>query len=170
MAAYICNSLDGTVSVINTELNEVTAVVHVGGKAPKWIAVAPDGKHVYATIPGDGTTNSTVAVIDAFTHIVTNVPVGVQPSGVAVAPDGAHVYVANSGGGLNTNGTVSVIATATNVKVTTVPGFSTPVGVAVIPDSKFVYVTDVAIPGEEPIVWVLNRYARGSSACSREFR
>jgi YVTN family beta-propeller protein len=44
------------------------------------------------------------------------IPVGSIPFGMAVTPDGGTVYVANNGAG-----TVSAIATATNLVTATIP-------------------------------------------------
>src|SRR5262249_46556356 len=58
---------------------------------------------------------NTVSVIATATNTVVGlpIPVGTLPLGVAVTPDGSMVYVASFGDG-SVNGTVSVIATATN--------------------------------------------------------
>src|SRR5205809_262398 len=128
--AYITNLNDGTVSVIDTAINRVTATVMVG-VGPTGVAVTPDGARVYVANEGDGT----VSVIDTATNDVTTVTVGLFPFGVAVTPDGAHVYVANQGGG-----DVSVIATASNTVTATVAVGASPTGVAVAPDGARVYV------------------------------
>jgi YVTN family beta-propeller protein len=128
--AYITNLNDGTVSVIDTASNTVTATVSVG-TFPNGVAVTPDGARVYvANIFGNS-----VSVIDTATNIVTTVPVGPFPFGVAVSPDGARVYVANEG-----DGTVSVIDTASNGVIATVTVGGGPVGVAVTPNGARVYV------------------------------
>ncbi|WP_319436181.1 beta-propeller fold lactonase family protein [Mycobacterium sp. RTGN5] len=98
---YVVNNSDGTVSVINTATNSVTATIPVGS-GPQQVAVSPDGTRVYVT---NGASN-TVSVINTSTNTVTNtIEVGTLPDGIAVSPDGQHIYVANSG-----SNTVSVIA------------------------------------------------------------
>jgi YVTN family beta-propeller protein len=57
-------------------------------------------------------------------------------SGIAVSPDGTRAYV------VNTEGTVSVINTATNQIVATITVGTGPGGVAVTPDGTRVYVTN----------------------------
>ena len=100
--AYITNSGDNTVSVIDTAINTVTATVPVE-EQPKGVAVSPDGARVYITNYG----SNTVSVIDTATNTVTStVPVGTNPEGVAASPDGTKVYVANLA-----DWTVSVIDT-----------------------------------------------------------
>ena len=127
--AYITNSIDNTVSVIDTATNTVTANVNVGNN-PIGVAVAPDGTKVYLANEGR------VSVINTSTNnVVANVNVGNNPIGVAVAPDGTKVYVANEG-------RVSVINTSTNNVVANVNVGNSPSGVTVTPDGKNVYVVN----------------------------
>ncbi len=67
--------------------------------------------------------------------MVATVTVGTAPIGVAITPDGQQVYVTN-----DSDGTVSVIATATNTVVATVTVGTAPWGVAVTPDGTHAYV------------------------------
>ena len=109
--AYItnANNTNGTVSVIDTTTEVVSATILVGTNAPYGVAVTPDGRKVYVA-NGLG---ASVSVIDTATNTVIGSPitVGNSPYGVAVTPDGSQVYVAN-----NTDDTVSVIDTAFNSK------------------------------------------------------
>jgi len=117
------------VSVIDTATNTVEpATIPVAGGG---IAIGPDGKHAYVT------TIAGVSVIDTATNMVvgTPIPVGSRPRAVAVTPDGKHVFVANV-----SDGTVSVIATASNMVVATVKLGVNAFGVAVTPDGKHAYV------------------------------
>jgi YVTN family beta-propeller protein len=101
----------GTVSVIDTSTNAVTATVCVAPE-PYGIAVNPAGTKVYVTNSND----NTVSVIDTSTNKVTaTVSVGSGPYGVAVNPAGTKVYVTNYGGH-----TVSVIDTSTNAVTATI--------------------------------------------------
>jgi YVTN family beta-propeller protein len=136
--AYIPNSGDNTVSVIDLATNNVTATVS-GLNGPMGVAVNPEGTKVYVTNFGNGgVSNNTVSVIDTETNNVTaTVPVGNYPCGVAITPDGTKVYVANE-----QDGTVSVINTATGTVTSTVPVGFIPKGVAVTPDGTKVYVTN----------------------------
>jgi len=130
--AYVTNSFDDTVSVIDTATNTVVATVAVGD-GPSGVAVSPDASRVYVT----NATDDTVSVIDTATNtVVATVAVGDGPSGVAVSPDGSRVYVSNFVGG-----TVSVIDTATNTVLATVAVGVSPRGVAVSPGGSRVYVT-----------------------------
>ena len=65
------------------------------------------------------------------------IPVGAGPVDVAITPDGAFAYVTNE-----TDGTVSVIATAGNAVVATVPVGSRPRGIAIAPDGQTAWVAN----------------------------
>ncbi len=90
--AYITNSGNGTVSVIDTATNDITATVKVGNH-PWGVAVSSDRKKVYVT----NVYSNGVSVIDTATNTVKATMNGFnEPWGVAVSPDGKTVYVANS--------------------------------------------------------------------------
>ncbi len=122
--AYIPNQ-NGTVAVIDTVNNNVTAIIpdvtasisgvysYPAGCNPQGVAVTPDGKNVYVT----NTRDNNVSVIDTATNtVIANVSVGNGPEGVAVTSDGKKVYVANYW-----DNTISVIDTATKTVTETVP-------------------------------------------------
>ncbi|WP_240805642.1 YncE family protein [Streptomyces sp. A1547] len=140
--AYVTNAFSGTVSVIDTATNTVTATIPVGSR-PEGVAVTPDGTRVYVA-NSDGTT---VSVISTASNAVTaTITVGRGPRGVAITPDGTRAYVTNS-----ISGTVSVISTATNTVTATVSVGMAPRGVAVgssvyvaNPGSNTVSVIDIA--------------------------
>ena len=68
----------GSVSVIDTTTNTVTATIDFGsGKAPNDVAVSPDGTRAYVTNAGYG---NSVSVIDTATNtVIDTIAVGVQP-------------------------------------------------------------------------------------------
>jgi YVTN family beta-propeller protein len=112
--AYITNTGNNTVSVINTATNTVTATIAVG-LHPIGVAVTPDGSKVYVA----NDYSNTVSVIDTASNTVTaTIPVSVSPIGVAVTPDGSKVYVAS----YTATFTVSVIDTTSNTVITTCRG------------------------------------------------
>lgn len=84
--AYITNQGDGTVSVIDTATNTVTATIPVGSSSePFGVAVTPDGSKVYVADYG----GDTVSVIDAASNTVTaTIPVGADPTafGIFIQP------------------------------------------------------------------------------------
>ena len=136
---YVANSgyeyeYAGTVSVINSATNTVTATITVGYGDPDGISVSPDGSKVY--VANDNA--NTVSVINTATNTVTaTIPVGADPHGISVSPDGRKVYVTN----YNAN-TVSVINTATNTVTATIAVGYYPAGISVIPDGSKVYVAN----------------------------
>ena len=137
--AYVTNSYDGTVSVIDTATGTVSDTIPVG-KGPLGVAATPDGEHVYVTNIGGGT----VSVIRTATRKVSDtITVGGNPLGVAIAPDGKHAYVTTA---TKTEmvGNVAVIDPATRDLSDAILDATSglPYEVAVAHDSKHVYVTN----------------------------
>ncbi|MBU6159395.1 MAG: beta-propeller fold lactonase family protein [Bacteroidetes bacterium] len=131
--AYVANSNDNTVSVINTATNLVTATVAVGTN-PVGVSISPDGKKVYVVNSG----SNNVSVINTSTNtVLTSVAVGQYPRGVCVSPDGSKVYVSN-----NLSQSVSVINTSTNTVTATIMVGNYPSGICVSPDGTKVYVAN----------------------------
>ena len=138
---FVLNETDKTLSVINTTTNSNTTIA-LGG-TPTAVAVSPDGKRAYVTVPA----TSTVAVVDTInSQIIKNVTVGANPAGLAVSADGRRVYVTNSG-----SNTVSVIDTdptsaTVNTEIRRITVGSDPTGIAVTPDGRRLFVT---LPGTD---------------------
>jgi YVTN family beta-propeller protein len=122
-------SFSGSLSVIDTATNAVSATIPLGSPTASGVAVAPDGSKVYAASGG------AIFVIDTATNTVsTTIPViGFK---LVVTPDGSKVYVTNG----SPSNTVSAINTATNTVSATIPVGRFPNGVAVTPDGSKVYV------------------------------
>ena len=131
--AYVCNSSAGTISVINTSTNTVSATVTVG-TGPSALAITPDGSKVYVLNNGAGT----VSVINTSTNtVVATVTVGSSPAGLAITPDGSKVYVTN-----HASNNVSVINTASQTVSATITVGTAPGGIAITPDGSKAYVTN----------------------------
>jgi len=118
---YTVSIYPGTLSVIDAKNNyAVKATTPVAG-FPLWLAISPDGKTLYVT---NNEVRGLVSVIDttqATYPVTATIEVGLDPQGVAVSPDGKEVYVANFGDyGSPTQGTISVLNTATNQVTTTI--------------------------------------------------
>ena len=91
--AYISNSGDGTLSVIDTATNTVVATVPVGS-APAGGRFSPTGTRFYVANSGD----NTVSVVDTVNNsVVGTLAVGTSPIDVAVTPSGTRLYVTDSG-------------------------------------------------------------------------
>lgn len=130
---YVTNDGDGTVSVIDTATNAVSATITVGS-VPLGVAITPNGLTAYVTNVGDGT----VSIIDTATNTVTlTIDAGSLPASVAITPNGARAYVVNSG-----DDDVSVVDTATATVTATVPVGNGPYDVAIAPDGLHAYVTN----------------------------
>ncbi|WP_440709068.1 cell wall-binding repeat-containing protein [Herbiconiux sp. YIM B11900] len=121
--AYVTNTFDGTVSVIDTRSNRVIDTVPNGptsiGAGASGAAIDPAHQQVFIA----NYNSNTVSVIDTGTNRVTSViphdivrGIGTGPEGVAVDPNLNRAFVSNVGGG-----TVSVIDTTVNQVVAVIP-------------------------------------------------
>jgi len=130
--AYVANTTDGTVSVIDTTTNTVLTTVTVG-LAPDNIAITPDGTVALVT----NKSSNTLSRIDTASNTLTGtLAVGTLPENVVITPDGTKAYVTNS-----LNGTVLVINLATFSVVATITGVVQDTGSMIItPDGTKVYV------------------------------
>jgi YVTN family beta-propeller protein len=133
--AYVPNggSNPGTVSVIDTATDTVSATITVG-HGPEGAAVTPDGAHTYVTNNTDGTVS---VIANATGTVSSTITVGTAPVGAAITPDGSTAYVVNQ----NSNN-VSVIDTALGSVSATVTVGGSPQEVAITPDGTRAYVTN----------------------------
>jgi YVTN family beta-propeller protein len=131
--AYVTVDFQDTVAVISTATNAVVATVPIDspGGGPSSLAITPDGAFVYVGINGGP---GGVAVIATETNsVAATINVG-SVGAVAITPDGAEAYVGKEG-------SVVVIATATNTEVARVPAEINVRGIAIThPDGAFAYV------------------------------
>lgn len=132
---YVTNSVQNTLTVIDTPTNTVDKSIPVG-LHPAGVAVAPGGGFAYVTNYLDGT----VSVVDTATLAVTaTVTVGSNADGVVVTKDGSAVYVTHDNPG---PGKVSVIDTTSNTVVTTIPVGNAATAIAASADGKRMYVVN----------------------------
>ena len=131
--AYIPNSLDNTVSVIDTLLNVVVSTINVWGY-PAGVVVNPAGTRAYVTNAND----NTLSVIDtADNSVAVSIPVGAYPLGITLNHEGTLLFVANQD-----ENSISVIDTGSNNVVTTIPGVVDPRSIAANPADSRIYVTN----------------------------
>ena len=131
--AYITNQDDGTVSVINTVADTVSATITVGSR-PLGVGINPAGTMAYISNFND----NTISVINTATNkVIASIPVGKNPKGITVSPTGAFVYVCNWG-----DSTLSVINTVSNSVTNTIKLNSAPYHTTVSGDGKMIYVTN----------------------------
>lgn len=132
---YVTNSVQNTLTVIDTPTNTVDRSIPVGSH-PAGVAGAPGGGFVYVTNYGDGT----VSVVDTATLTVTaTIAVTERPDGVAVAPDGKSVYVTHDRAGA---GLVTVIDTTANTVAGTIATGSNSTAIAMSGDGTRAYVVN----------------------------
>jgi YVTN family beta-propeller protein len=154
---FVTNSLDGTVSVVDTTNNHVSTVAV--GRDPYGVATDPIAKRAYVTNSGD----DTVSVIDEQKQnkVVATMPVGMVPHGIAVDSTTNDVLVANSG-----DNTVSSFHASVSPVVRSVSVGTFPESVAVDPVAHRVFVTNVGQgtvsefidPNAEDIIYVPVRF------------
>ena len=143
--AYVSNSDDDNVSVINTQINKKVASISVGDY-PEGVAVHPDGSKIYVS----NLNSNNLSVIEQSTGIVeATIAIGQKPLGICLNADGSKAYVANVGvpGGTSpsytaTNSTISVINTTNSTVSSTIPNIPNPYGVALNGDDSKLYVTN----------------------------
>jgi YVTN family beta-propeller protein len=151
--AYVSNEDEHTVTVIDTDKNEVVTTIQVG-KRPRGVQVSHDGSQLFVALSGlpkcppsvpdeeceklerdlqaDG-----VAAVDTKTLKVTKVyQAGSDPEQFDITPDG-RLIVANED-----SATATVIELKSGKIVARVPVGKEPEGVRVSPDGKHVLVTN----------------------------
>jgi len=125
--AFILNQTDGTVSVINSQTNQLD-IVPAGatnpitvGTSPLWADFAPSRNEMVVANAGDGVHAGTASIISiplcsaaalptnpncdptnpvdavGFGTVLATVPVGINPRMVGVLQDGTRAYVLNGG-------------------------------------------------------------------------
>ncbi|MBS1524807.1 MAG: beta-propeller fold lactonase family protein [Bacteroidetes bacterium] len=130
--AYITNTIDKTVSVIDPSSNKIVATIPVGSN-PIGVAVSQDGARVYTANQG----SDNVSVINTATNQVIStisLPLGSEPSGICVSPDGTKVYTTDWPAA-----SFSVINTATNTVAGTFKVSDYPWGIESSPDGSRLY-------------------------------
>lgn len=144
--AFIMNKGDGTVSVINSQTNQLDVLPSGStnpipvGPAPLWADFAPTRNELIVANEGDGTSPGSVSIIriplcsattipgnpncdatnpvdaNGFGTVLATIPVGVNPTMVGVLQDGTRAYVVNQ-----KDSTVSVINLDTNTVTAVIP-------------------------------------------------
>ncbi len=144
--AFVANSGDNTVSVINTATNTVIATIPTE-TTPVALSINNATKKLYVANSGSGS----VSIIDMDTYLnIANVTTGSGASDIVVNPSTDRIYVANSGAG-----TVSIIdgligSTTEDEVIDTITGFSNNVGITLnptIPNPVRDPSTDVLVDG-----------------------
>jgi YVTN family beta-propeller protein len=138
--AYVSNSEDDTLSVVDLQKGEAVATIATGDY-PHGLRMSPDDKSIYVANVEDGT----VSVIDIATLAETaRIAVGPAPVQVGFVPDGRRVYVS-----LRDANQVAVIDTDTREVTGRIDVGRSPIQVHATPDGRFVYVANQGTD-EEP--------------------
>lgn len=154
--AYVTNSNSTTITIIDTQNNQVTGVID-GFDGPSGLAINSTGTvgyvNNYGGPEGAGSGNGkTVFVVNLTTNnIIKKITVDQAPAAIAISPDNKFVYVANYVNGNIRTGTMNIIRTSDNKVVGTITGFSGPFAIAITPDNKFAYVTNFGSNNFTPI-------------------
>jgi YVTN family beta-propeller protein len=94
----------GSVDIIDTAINEITAKVGIGG-APMQMALSADGERLYIT------DYEHVAVMCTETNSVIDLlKATAEPSCVAVSPDGTRLYIADHAGAITVLSVASALS------------------------------------------------------------
>jgi len=133
--AYVTNTFDGTVSVVDTALNAEVDTVSIGSMArPHGIAVTPDGSQAYVA----NRLANTVSVIDLSSNVVSStIPVAGRPTGVAINPNGTFAFVTKAANAQVAQIDIQVVPPSV---IRNIGVGDTPQGIAVRPGGRFVYV------------------------------
>ena len=126
--AYVTNTNDDTVSVIDTAIAAVIDTVVVGDE-PGALAVSPSGTEVYVANWFDNTVSVIGVDVAHDTYAVADtISVGTHPVGVTFGRDGLKAYAVNNEENTAPTmyGTVSVIDVGTRTVTNTL---STPLGI-----------------------------------------
>lgn len=126
LRTFILNQGSGTVSVIDSQQNEIDPNFPNGitvGQGPVWADLYNNGS-ILAVVNSTSNTLTLIDVsLDAFGHdsanfgkILATVPVGNDPDSVSILQDGTRAYVANHG-----DGTVSVVSLQNFTVTKTIP-------------------------------------------------
>lgn len=131
--AYVTNSMDNNVSVVDLRQKKIVATIATG-KMPHGLRMSPDGRELYVA----SVDSNSVSVIDvARLDEVARIPVGKSPVQVGFTPDGRRAYVS-----LRDENSVAVIDTVQRKKIATVAVGRNPIQVFATPDGRYVYVAN----------------------------
>ncbi|PZS39548.1 MAG: hypothetical protein DLM62_07675, partial [Pseudonocardiales bacterium] len=108
--AYVANQRTQVLTVVDTEINRVTATIPIGAGPPQFLVFSPDDRRLYVSIFNDAATVHAIEVLDTASNtVIATIPQSARPFVPAVSPDGKRLFVPN-----HDIAAVSVIDTATN--------------------------------------------------------
>ena len=129
---YVSNEKDNTVSVIDTETDEVIETIEVGER-PRGVTLSRDFTRLYIC----ASDSDAVQVMDVATReILHELPSGEDPEQFALHPDDRHLYIANEDDAIAT-----VVDTESRTVVAQIDVGVEPEGMAVSHDGRWAIVT-----------------------------
>ena len=131
--AYVPNSYDNTVSVVDLKNDSVTATVQVG-LFPQSVCFNQDGSKVYVV---NINSNSISVIKTADNTVINTITVGTRPAEAYLNKDGSKLYVINQG-----DNNLSVINTTNDTIITTISVGNIPYCMVASPDSNKLYVAN----------------------------
>jgi YVTN family beta-propeller protein len=112
---YVTNDVDNMVSVIDSSLNKVVAVIEVG-KGPHGVATTLDHEFVYVANRGE----TTLSIIQTSSKkVVATYEVGNRPEHLTLTPDGRYIFLSINTG----SDRILVIDPRTSEVVKRIPGW-----------------------------------------------
>jgi len=158
--AFVVNSGDDDVTVVDTGTEAVLGSDIPVGETPERIAMHPEGTRAYVTNAED----NTVSVIDTEKEEVEGAPIAVgnSPSGIAITPEDSLAFVSNAG-----DNTVSVIDIEKEEVDETIESElgESPTGIAITPDGEYAYVAN-SVSNDVSVIEVEGEVASSGLAVS----
>jgi len=142
---YFTSETNRLIGRYDPATNRVDWLMGTGQNATHMIVVTPDQKRIYTTnIASDSVTAFEFQAPPPAPSKITHIAVGKQPEAIDISPDGSQVWV-----GLNAEGAIDVIDTATNKAVRKITLGERPYRVKFSPDGSQVFAT---IPNTKEII------------------
>ncbi len=143
---YFTSETNRLIARYDPVANKIDWMMGTGQNGSHMIAVSPDQKKFYtANIGSDSVTSFEFQNVPPAGSRITHIPVGKQPEAIDLSPDGKEVWL-----GLNVEGMVEIVDTATYKSVAKINVGGRPYRVRFTPDGKYVICT--MIPTKEILV------------------
>lgn len=120
--AYISNTMDNSISVIDINNLEVIFTIFNVGNAPIGMKLLKNNLYVVNSL------GNNVTIVNALLNsVMSSISVGIGPERITSTPDGEKLLVSNT-----TENTISIINSLTNRVEATIQGFSQPIGIVAV--------------------------------------
>ncbi|WML35869.1 YncE family protein [Clostridium sp. OS1-26] len=120
--AYISNTMDNSISVIDINNLEVIFTICNVGNAPIGMKLLKNNLYVANSL------GNNVTIVNALLNsVISSISVGMGPERITSTPDCEKLLVSNT-----TENTISIINPLTNMVESTIQGFSQPIGIVAV--------------------------------------